>query len=459
VDEATLRSSGWRVRAAFAAAALAVVLAAAIIFPAGGAAAATAHAVTWCGTPSDQDQLPDALAGPQFHVVYAVPADGQDRFAQLAPAIASDLAAIDSWWRAQDNSRTIRFDTTSPNACGSAFGALDISRVRLPRAGAEYQDIAGRPSLITADLQATGGPRSSYKKYLIYYDGPSGSEDICGQGSFIGDAYVYLNRPHCGTVGAAEWPAVTAAHEMIHAMGALARPPSGPGPPHACPGDPAHPCDNGSDVLAGQAAQTYSASLYDRVLDYGRDDYYGHAGSWPDVRNSPFLTQLDAQATLNVHLAGPPGNSVFSEPGSWADCDNKCTTTWNAGTMVTLLVRKGDQSRFIGWTGACSGTDLVCSFPVTGTTEVTAVFGPLQRLLRVKVIGAGRVSSTSSGLMCPKHCSVAADLGTTFALRASAARGFRFVGWSNGCSGRRPTCNLQLGESDLLTVATFHRTK
>ena len=39
--------------------------------------------------------------------------------------------------------------------------------------------------------------------------------------------------------------------------------------------------------LSGNELETH-------VLDSGRDDYYGHAGTWPDVQDSLFLERLDS---------------------------------------------------------------------------------------------------------------------------------------------------------------------
>ena len=49
-------------------------------------------------------------------------------------------------------------------------------------------------------------------------------------------------------------------------------------------------CDNVLDVLAPSPAATTLAAA---VLDAGNDDYYGHAGSWWDVQDSPWLRHLD----------------------------------------------------------------------------------------------------------------------------------------------------------------------
>ena len=63
--------------------------------------------VQWCGgSESGADRMPDLVAGPQVHVVYAYPSDGQDRFGLVVHRITTDLAAGDAWWRAQDPVRT-----------------------------------------------------------------------------------------------------------------------------------------------------------------------------------------------------------------------------------------------------------------------------------------------------------------------------------------------------------------
>src|SRR6266540_2576322 len=69
-------------------------------------------AVDWCGTgqATTVDRKPDAdLTSPrQVHVTYAIPADAADQFAAAAPKLATDAAAMDTWWRGQDPTRTIR---------------------------------------------------------------------------------------------------------------------------------------------------------------------------------------------------------------------------------------------------------------------------------------------------------------------------------------------------------------
>src|SRR2546421_11573988 len=89
------------------------------------AARAAAPPVTWCGSgPSPVDRQPSVeVSSPnQIHVVYAVPADATDRFGSLASPIATDIAAIDSWWQRQGPTRAPRFDLFPFPNCSSRGG-------------------------------------------------------------------------------------------------------------------------------------------------------------------------------------------------------------------------------------------------------------------------------------------------------------------------------------------------
>src|SRR5437764_14085359 len=113
------------------AAAIAAALAVACAATAGVARAAAAPEVQWCGSAPAPTDLPDAVAGPQIHVIYAVASDAPDRFGLLSSGISTDLAAGAAWWQARDFSRVPRFDLAA-FPCLPSVGALDISDVRLP---------------------------------------------------------------------------------------------------------------------------------------------------------------------------------------------------------------------------------------------------------------------------------------------------------------------------------------
>jgi hypothetical protein len=51
----------------------------------------------------------------------------------------------------------------------------------------------------------------------------------------------------------------------------------------------------------------------------------------------------------------------------------------------------------------------------------------------VAVRGKGRV--TGGGISCPARCKTTIRSGAKLTLRASAASGYRFAGWSGACAG------------------------
>ena len=254
-------------------------------------AAVSAHASTpipWCGTGSSAvDRLPDATSAYAVHVAYVRPASAPDRFSAFAPRIVGDTAAFDSWWRREDSTRTPRFDLFPAPGCATSFGALDISNIQLPRGvtgiGSAFQELRTQMSEL--------GFNEAEKAYLVYYDGPTGqvgADHVCGQGArtsgfdLPGLAVVYLDSCDAD-VGDSLRP-VVAMHELVHVFGAVER-----AAPNAC--QSGHVCDFPLDlmtsVLTGEELEAH-------VLDAGRNDYYGHGGTWTDVQDSTFLERLDS---------------------------------------------------------------------------------------------------------------------------------------------------------------------
>jgi len=243
--------------------------------------------LSWCGTDvSAVDRVPDLSPGFSVHVAYVLAPGAPDRFAEWAPRIVGDVAAIDAWWRTQDATRSPRFDLHDV-ACSSAFGQLDLSRVPLT---APVGDIRSAFSRIRTGLGNTFGFRQSEKVYLVYFDGPTGQvgpDVTCGEAddgriNVSGMAVVYLDA--CGVAGGDEIRPIVAAHELVHALGAVER-----AAPNNCKSG--HVCDNLGDLMSAVLTETTLAS---RLLDAGRNDYYGHAGTWSDVADSRFLDRFDS---------------------------------------------------------------------------------------------------------------------------------------------------------------------
>jgi hypothetical protein len=284
------------------------------------AAPARAHASTplpWCGTDvSAADRTPDPTPAFSVHVVYVIPPGAPDRFAAWAPRLAGDVAAIEAWWRTQDPARAPRFDLHS-FVCSSLFGALDLSRVQLSaQVGLSF-------SRLRSLLGIEHGFRQSEKAYLVFVDGSTGqtgAERICGVAdgpgrNVSGMAVVYLDA--CGSDDGDEVRPIVAAHELLHALGAVES-----RAPHAC--QRGHVCDSLSDLMI---AELLDGPLESRVLDFGRDDYYGHAGPGDDLQDSRFLERLDSP---DREAPSPP-----SEPTITSDRFGTVRLSWVPSTDDT----------------------------------------------------------------------------------------------------------------------------
>ena len=414
----------------------ALVVAGAALWLAPGALAAG-----WCGTGETATDRPDVTTGQQIHAVVVVPADGADTFPAVAGKLADDVNAIAAWWIGQDPTRVPRFD----QALFAGGTCLDISFLRLPDPGASLRGASSAFDRIAQILERTGFG-SSYKKYLVYYDGPAVQSDVCGTGGGGGDdfrsgpsfAIVWLQG--CPTV----MSAAVGAHELVHSLGALPV-----GAPNACkpPTTPTvdlnHPCDSTSDLLFPTSD---GRPLQQLVLDVNHDDYYAHSGSWDDLQDSLWLRHLDTpQTPLSVAMSGT-GSVASDLPG--LDCSVACTTQWDQGTTVSLAAVPGDGRRFVRWSGACTG-NASCTLALAQAQSVTAIFGPLTIPLRVTTTGGGTVR-------CTPVCSKAFPAGNPLTLRAVPAAGWAFAGWRGGCKGSRPVCRPTT-DSALTVRAVFRR--
>lgn len=429
------------------------LLAATTLAAGSGVASAAPFAVPtqWCGGGAvAADRLPDAAAGRQIHVVYAVPADGPERFVATASAITTDLATIDAWWRGQDPTRTLRFDTFPFPGC-TGIGQLDLSFVRLPQPTAFYAPLAGRFVRLVGDLLQTYS--STGKKYLVYFDAAVESANVCGQASTgqpgFGPTFalLYVGVPRCGTLGTGAYGATTAAHEVVHTLGAVPV-----GAPHRCT-DSAHTCDNGSDLMHPSGSDDNPIETI--VLDVDRDDYYGHSGSWPDLQDSPFLRRLELpQQPLTVSLAGPAGASRVRSDAPGIDCPTACSIAWDGGERVTLRANPADDLRVVRWTGACTGSGTTCELTMDAPKTASVLFGPLSYTGRIAVSGKGLVTNPA-GLRCTRTCTQRFDADQAFAFRATPANGWRFTGWQGDCRGKS-VCRLRFDKPHAIR-ALFNR--
>jgi Divergent InlB B-repeat domain len=381
---------------------------------------------TWCGTAAESDRTPNEIGGNPVHWIYLIPSDGADQLSSVANAMQSDAEQIDSWWRGQDPSRTPRNDLAS-FSCGAQ---LDITTLRSERSSSQLFSLGGRFAGIADSLERAGFA-STFTKYLVYYDGPVDDDNVCGQGgsdsSGLGVAVVYYRS--CVGVSTA----AVAAHEFLHTIGAV---PSGA--PHECTGDAnGHTCDDKADLMYPAIG---AGPLSVKVLDPGRDDYYGHGGEWLDTQDSEWLVRLDSQAPLAVSVSGR-GSVAADVPG--LECAASCTTTWNSGQQLALIATPATGARLVRWGGACSGA-AGCSLTVEPGAAVSALFAPAAFRLTVTVAGQGAVRSSRAGISCRPRCSAAYPSYSPVRLTAKPAKGWRFRSWSGACRGSKKVCRVPM---------------
>jgi len=83
---------------------------------------------------------------------------------------------------------------------------------------------------------------------------------------------------------------------------------------------------------------------------------------------------------LTVWKSGTGDGTVTSSPAGIA-CGADCTEDFPQGLLVTLTASASSGSRFLGWTGACTGTEDTCRVSMGATRLVMAEFGAGPRVV------------------------------------------------------------------------------
>ncbi len=77
--------------------------------------------------------------------------------------------------------------------------------------------------------------------------------------------------------------------------------------------------------------------------------------------------------SLNIEKTGT-GFGTVTGTVEGIDCDGECSDVYDYGTEVILTASPTGSSKFIGWTGDCTGTDPVCTVTVDQEKTVSAEF-------------------------------------------------------------------------------------
>lgn len=204
--------------------------------------------------------------------------------------------------------------------------------------------------------------------------------------------------------------------------------------------------DVSAAVTAYRDSNVISGATYCyRVMAYSFGTESGYSN---EACGSPVASTF----TVTVSKVGTGTGVVISSPGK-IQCGTGCSGSFPSGSVVTLIPAAAAGSVFTGWGGGCAGTGS-CTLAANEPVTVTAQFSALVDLT-VSTSGRGIVASNPAGIRCGSSCSQTFASGTRITLTATPANGFRFTGWSGGCSGATATCTVQLGERT--TVSAIFR--
>ena len=277
---------------------------------------------------------PDEVVGPQFHVVYAVPADGEDRHLDENGTIEGSVSSFQRWLAGETGGKAFRLDTYQRG--------LDVTFVRLSKTDAELV-ARGRyvREGIEEQLKAIGFTASN-KIYAVYYDGHHTYS--CGdsfrppelQGTVVA---LYLHglptfQFPCDSnrfATANQAPAYleySMVHEFVHALGFVAS----CAPHHHRAG---HVTSPNNDLMWAGDVGSWEFPL---KLDVGRDDYYGHGrADCPDLANSPYLT---ADAFPSQPNPEPPAKPAHPNVVSFSMTKASAGRTFRAILTLDTHVRR-----------------------------------------------------------------------------------------------------------------------
>lgn len=146
------------------------------------------------------------------------------------------------------------------------------------------------------------------------------------------------------------------------------------------------------------------------------------------------------------------GQGYVSSYPSGILCGAACTETYDAGTEITLTAKPSEGHAFVGWEGACTGTQNTCTLVLSEARSATAKFSgqaATEHELRVyRSGGLGKITSEPFGIYCGSLCtydSTKFTAGSTVTLTAVATvAGVKFLRWEGECKGTEDKCTLTM---------------
>ena len=169
-----------------------------------------------------------------------------------------------------------------------------------------------------------------------------------------------------------------------------------------------------------------------------------------DAAKSVTATFALKQYVLTLATNGTGSGSITANP-------LPVNGTYSHGMVVQLTATPAAGSQFSSWSG-CSGTGNTCSVTMDAAKSVTATFAltppppPAQFTLTLSTNGTGSGSIAAD----PPSATGQYNAGTVVTLRATAAAGSQFSGWSSPYTGTG-SCSVTMNTAQTVT-ATFTAT-
>jgi hypothetical protein len=150
-----------------------------------------------------------------------------------------------------------------------------------------------------------------------------------------------------------------------------------------------------------------------------------------------------AAHTLAVTKAGSGAGTVTSNPPG-ISCGAVCSASYAENTTVALTASPEPGSWFAGWSGDADCSDGVVTMNADKACVATFTLQSYTLTVSKAGGGSGTVTSSPPGISCGATCSAAFPAASQVTLRATAAGGSSFAGWSGDCAGAEATVTIVL---------------
>lgn len=184
--------------------------------------------------------------------------------------------------------------------------------------------------------------------------------------------------------------------------------------------------------------------------------FFASVGYAPMEREKVSEPPKPTTAPILIEKSGSGAGLVTSLPGG-IDCGQACSAEFKLGSQIVFKALPNESSRFVGWSGPCSGTD-DCVVILRGPTSIRAEFARAEERRATVLVekdgeGQGEVLSDPSGVRCGKVCSASFRVDQEVRFVAVPTKESRFAGWEGACTGTEP-CSV-IVRSDTRLKARF----